>query len=270
MSTEAYAPSHLLDTMCRVARECGRMMREADFAHAAAKIKTSRRDLVTEYDVKIQACAVEALAKAFPDAHFICEEGASAAPAEDGLTFVIDPIDGTTNFIHGFGHSCTSIACVQGGQPVAGAIYDVYKDELFTAEKDRGAYLNGKPIRVHGGSLAESIVMFGTSPYNTGYAEETFRRVREIYGRCQDVRRSGSAALDLCYAACGRVGLFFESELSLWDFAAGALIVREAGGVCLTLTGEPMTFTEPHKCSGLAGSARCVRESGLLPQEFNI
>ena len=268
MSADIPVPSSLLETMSCVARECGRMMRKADVAHAAAKIKTSRRDLVTEYDVKIQAYAVEALAETFPDAHFICEEGAAAAQTEEGLTFIIDPIDGTTNFIHGFGHSCTSIACVQGGQPIAGAIYDVYKDELFTAVKAGGAFLNGKPIHVHGGSLAESIVMFGTSPYNIGCAEETFRRVSEIYGNCQDVRRSGSAALDLCYAACGRVGLFFESELSLWDFAAGALIVREAGGVCLTLDGGEMTFTEPHKCSCLAGSARCIRESGLLPREM--
>ena len=270
MRADATAYSPLLDAMCRVARECGRMMREADVAHAAAKVKTSRRDLVTEYDVKIQAYAVEALSAVFPAAHFICEEGSAAAPAEDGLTFIIDPIDGTTNFIHGFGHSCTSIACVQSGQPIAGAIYDVYKDELFTAEKGRGSFLNGTPFCVHGGSLAESIVMFGTSPYNTGYADETFRRVREIFGKCQDVRRSGSAALDLCYAACGRVGLFFESELSLWDYAAGALIVQEAGGICLTLEGEPMTFTEPHKCSGIAGSARCVRESSLLPPEIII
>ena len=270
MSADMPVASALLETMSRVARQCGRMMREADAAHALTKEKTSRRDLVTEYDVKIQAFAVEALTEAFPDAHFICEEGAAAAPAEDGLTFVIDPIDGTTNFIHGFGHSCTSIACVQNGQPVAGAVYDVYKDELFTAEKDKGAYLNGNPVRVHDGSLAGSIVMFGTSPYNTGYADDTFRRVREIFGKCQDVRRSGSAALDLCYAACGRVGLFFESELALWDFAAGALIVREAGGICLTLDGEPMTFTEPHKCSGIAGSARCVRESGLLPPDVRV
>ncbi len=267
MSADAPAFSPLLDAMCRVARQCGQMMLEADVAHADAREKTSRRDLVTEYDVKIQAYAVEALTKAFPAANFICEEGGSAASAGDGLTFIIDPIDGTTNFIHGYGHSCTSIACVQGGQPIAGAIYDVYKDELFTAEKDGGAHLNGRSIRVHSGGLAESIVMFGTSPYNTGYADETFRRVREIFGKCQDVRRSGSAALDFCYAACGRVGLFFESELSLWDFAAGALILREAGGICLTLEGEPLTFDAPHKSSGIAGSVRCIRESGLLPQD---
>lgn len=266
MSAEKPACSPLLETMCRVVRECGKIMREADAAHAAAKEKTSRRDLVTEYDVKIQAYAVEALTEAFPDAHFICEEGASAAPTADGITFIIDPIDGTTNFIHGFGHSCTSIACVQNSQPAAGVIYDVYKDELFVAEKDGGACLNGKPIHVHRGCLADSIVMFGTSPYNIEYTDETFRRARSIFDKSQDVRRSGSAALDLCYVACGRVGLFFESELSLWDYAAGALIVREAGGICLTLTGEDLTFREPHKCSGIAGSSRCIRESGLLPE----
>lgn len=264
--------SPLLQQMALVARQCGAMMLSADIEHAATREKTSRRDLVTEYDVRIQAYAVEALTAAYPDARFICEEGAGAAPAptETCLTFIIDPIDGTANFIHRFGHSCTSIACVQGGEPIAAAVYNAYQDELFTAEKGRGAYLNGEPIHVSENGLADSLVMFGTSPYNIGYAQETLERVRAVFPLCQDVRRSGSAALDLCYAAAGRVGLFFESEMSLWDYAAGALLVTEAGGIVRTLAGERLRFDAPNKSSGIAGSARHIRESGLLPESIEL
>ena len=262
---DTYEPSRLLEVMTHVARKCGKMMLNADVEHAAAREKTSRRDLLTAYDVKIQEFAVRELSSAFPDARFICEESDANTAADDGVTFIIDPIDGTANFVHRIGHSCTSIGCTKNARPIAAAVYDVYKDELFTAEMGKGAFLNGEAIHVFSGALADSIVMFGTSPYNMDYADETFDRVRSIFGRCQDVRRSGSAALDLCYAAAGRVGLFFESELSLWDYAAGALIVEEAGGVFLTLEGKAMTYDRPHKISGIAGSRQIIKESGFLP-----
>lgn len=256
--------NELLRKMCRVARQCGEIMLSADERLMAVRQKSGRRDLVTAFDMKIQAFAAEELAAAFPGARFICEEGDSAAPESGALVFVIDPIDGTTNFIHRCGHSCTSIACVRDGEPVAAAICNPYRGELFTAEKGGGAFLNGKPIRVSENRLADSLVLFGTSPYHAELADETFRRARSIFDRCQNVRRSGSAALDLCDAACGRAGLFFESELSLWDYAAGALIVEEAGGVCLALDGGRLPFSGPGKSSCIAGSADIVRESGLV------
>ena len=250
--------------VARIARECGQMTRIGGEAPVAAAEKSSRRDLVTAFDTKLQAYAVEELSRAFPGARFICEEGPAFHADAEGLVFVIDPIDGTANFVHHFGQSCTSIACVRDGRPVAAAVYSLYRDELFTAAEGRGAALNGTPIHVTREPLADSLVLFGTTPYEPGRADDTFRMARAVYGRCQDVRRSGSAALDLCYTACGRAGLFFECALSVWDYAAGALIVREAGGVVHTLTGGPLPFDRPARCSVIAGSPACVRESGLV------
>ena len=139
-------------------------------------------------------------------------------------------------------------------------IYDPYKDELFTAERGGGAFLNGRPIHVTEESLENSVVLYGTSPYNLDLADETLVRVRSVYGHCLDVRRSGSAALDLCYVAAGRAGLYFELELSLWDYATGALIVEEAGGICTDISGARLQFTEPGKSSVYAGTGRTINQ----------
>jgi myo-inositol-1(or 4)-monophosphatase len=268
---------YLLPSMSRTARACGEIMRSAYCkADGAAKpgsdadgtissvTKTGFRDLVTEYDTKIQQYAVSALTDAFPGAHFICEEGDPANPSAEGLTFIIDPIDGTANFTHHYGHSCTSIACTKNGKPVAGVIYDPFKDELFTALRGGGAHLNGRTIHVFEGGLAESLVVFGTAPYNLGLMDNTLGAVRSIFGRCQDIRRTGSAALDLCYTAAGRVGLYFEFELSVWDYAAGALIVEEAGGMCRTIDGGELSYDGSRKSSIIAGSRERIDESGII------
>ena len=256
---------NMIDIMSDVAGGCGEIMRSAYSGTIASETKSGFRDLVTKFDTEIQRYAVDALAKAFPGAGFICEESDTGSAAEGDCTFVIDPIDGTANFTHHYGHSCTSIACIVNGKPQAAVIYDPFRDEMFTAEREKGARLNGKPIHVFDGNLAGSMVLFGTAPYNLGLMDETLSRVRSIYGKCQDIRRSGSAALDLCYVAAGRVGLYFELELSLWDFAAGALIAEEAGGVCMTIEGNELCFDRPHKSSIIAGSIGRIRESGLVP-----
>ena len=254
----------MISVMSRIARECGEIMLSAYSGTIRSETKTGFRDLVTEFDTQIQKYAVDALSEAFPGSHFICEEGDSGNSSEDGFTFVIDPIDGTANFTHHYGHSCTSIGCIQQGRPVAAVIYDPFMDELFTAERGKGAFLNGEPIHISGGPLSGALVIFGTAPYNLGLMDETLVSVRSIFGRCQDIRRTGSAALDLCYVACGRAGLYFEFELSLWDYAAGALIAEEAGGTCLALDGSELTYDRPHKSTIIAGSTERIRESGLV------
>ena len=254
---------HLLQVMIETARESGRIMRMAAMEEIAVKTKSSFRDLVTKYDLQVQEYAVSALSKAFPEARFISEEDDANQSQENGLVFVIDPIDGTANFSHHYQHSCTSIACVIDGRPVAGAVYNPFLDEMFTALEGRGAFLNGAQMKIPAHTLKESLVLFGSSPYNLELAEETFRNVQKIFGKCQDIRRSGSAALDLCYVAAGRAGLYFESRLSLWDYAAGVLIVREAGGICRTLEGEELVFHRPTKCSIIAGTESVIAESGL-------
>ena len=254
----------IIEEMSRVARECGVMMRSADSVRIESEIKSSFKDVVTEYDKKIQNHAVSELGKSFPQAHFICEEGDVGTTAGDGYTFIIDPIDGTANFIHHYDCSCTSIACTKDGQPIAAVIYDPFRDELFTAERGNGAFPNGMPIRIADGSLKENLVIFGTADYNPGLADRTFEYARSIISICQDLRRTGSGALDLCYVAAGRAGMFFELELALWDYAAGALIVEEAGGICMTMEGEELTYYRPHKCSVIAGNKQMIRDSGLL------
>lgn len=247
-----------------IAIECGDIMRSAHEQTIRSDRKTGFRDLVTEYDRRIQAYAVERLSQLFPSAGFICEEGTAddAEPAE--MTFIIDPIDGTANFTHHYGHSCVSIACAMGGVPVAGVVYDPFKDEMFTAERGKGAYLNGEPIHISDAALSGSLVLFGTAPYNLQLADETLGMIRSIYGRCQDIRRTGSAALDLCYVAAGRAGLYFELELSIWDYAAGALIAAEAGAEVYTIEGRELQFKRPEKSSVIAGSKKCIEESRLM------
>ncbi len=254
----------LLETMEKVARGCGELMKEADRKRISVHEKSSFRDLVTEFDVQIQNYAVSELKKQYPGAGFICEESDRPVEGAGQLTFVIDPIDGTSNFIHHFHHSCTSIACVSDGRPIAGVIYNPFSDELFTAVENGGAYLNGERIHVTDGELTESLVLFGTSPYQLSMEEDTLKRISWMYRRCLDLRRSGSAALDLCYVAAGRAGLYFEASLSLWDYAAGALIVKEAGGVCVQLDGAPLAFDRTVKSSCLAGKRELLDESGLL------
>lgn len=247
-----------------IARECGAIMLSAHGGTIESEIKTSRRDVVTEFDKRVQDHAIRELSAAFAGAHFICEEGDVSSETLKGLTFVIDPIDGTTNFTHHYGHSCISIACLEDGRLKAAVVYDPFKDELFTAEKGRGAFLNGERIHVFDETLAESLVIFGTTPGNPGLIDETLERVRSIYGRCQDLRRTGSAALDLCYVAAGRAGLYFELELSVWDYAAGVLIVEEAGGKCLTIEGGDLVCDRPVKSSIIAGSSERIAESGII------
>jgi len=246
---------------------CGDIILEADRESIASHTKSSFRDLVTEYDVKVQEYAIRELTNSFPNARFVAEEKDSVDDPEtddEAMTFVIDPIDGTANFVHRLRHSCTSIACVIRKEPVAAVVYNPYTKELFSAEKGKGAYLNDRQLHIPDHSLAESLVLFGSCPYNMELAEETFQNLRKVFGKSQDIRRSGSAALDLCYVAAGRAGMFFESILSVWDYAAGALIVQEAGGQCISYTGEPPVFDRPVKSSIIAGSARVLDESGLI------
>ena len=205
-----------------------------------AETKSGRRDVVTEYDRRVQALLMERLSDAVPGAHYFCEEMQERDRLDSEQLFIIDPIDGTMNFVHGFHHSCISVAYAERGTVMIGAVYNPYVDEMFTAVRGQGACLNGSPIHVADAPLAESVVCFGTSPYDASLAEKTFRTARKLFDASLDLRREGSAALDLCTVAAGRAGLYFEMQTSLWDYAAGALIVREAGGQCLRTDGSPL------------------------------
>lgn len=152
------------------------------------------------------------------------------------------------------------MAYAENGVVQAAAIYNPYLDEMFHAVRGAGAFLNGSPIRTAADELANSVVCFGTSPYNPELSDKTFALARRMFDRSLDVRREGTAALDLASVAAGRAGLYFELSLSLWDYAAGALIVEEAGGVCRRADGEALCFSAEKSSIVAAASERVLED----------
>ena len=247
----------ILDLICRAEHEAAALILKAH--DVLAENKSDRRDVVTEYDRRIQALLIERLSAAVPGARFFCEENDRHDDLRAEHVFIIDPIDGTMNFVRGFHHSCISAAYMRNGELRAGAIYNPYVNELFSAVRGEGAALNGRPIRTSEAPLGENVVCCGTAPYNPELADRTFSLMKAAYLAGLDIRREGSAALDLCSVAAGRAGVYFEMSLSLWDYAAGALIVEEAGGVCCTLEGAPMPL-DPSRPTVVAGGRQAVRD----------
>lgn len=224
-----------------------------------AEMKTGHRDVVTEYDRRVQDLLVKRLREYLPEAGFVMEE----SEAQDALggehVFIIDPIDGTMNFVRHYHHSGISVAYASGGEVLIGCVYDPFADEMFTAIKGQGAFLNGEPIHADDAPLSETLFCLGTSPYYPELTEETFRLARIAFENCLDLRRLASAELDLCAIAAGRAGLYFELRLSLWDYAAGMLIVEEAGGRVCTIEGVPVPLTL-EKPSVVAGGRQALAD----------
>lgn len=207
-------------------------------------------DLVTEADTAAQALIAEVLARAFPGAIFLGEEGAgdpaTFTDSTDGTRWIVDPIDGTTNFAHGVGAYAVSIGFQRGDQIVAGVIYDVARDEAFVAARGEGAYLGTERIQVSATpDLGQALVSHGM-PYRCRAHEAAYYEVlRALLHRAQGQRRFGAAAIDLAYIACGRFDAGFLVGIRPWDVAAGWLLVEEAGGRVTDFTGAPYTLTGP-------------------------
>lgn len=197
-------------------------------------------DLVTEVDVAIEREFRARIAERFPDHTVLGEEMGGSLEVPEGPCWVFDPIDGTTNFAHGIPIFCSSLALEIDGVAQVAAVYDPTRRELFTAERGGGAFLNGKPMKVSAAdTLLEAVLV-------TGFPYDVHARVAEIVGlfgefvgRARAVRRLGSAAIDLCYVAAGRMDGFWERDLNAWDIAGGALLVEEAGGTITNFKGEP-------------------------------
>ncbi|MFI5263030.1 MAG: inositol monophosphatase family protein [Candidatus Kapaibacterium sp.] len=226
----ATAAEEYLDLAIRLAREAGLYALEEQKKGLLIERKTNQFDLVTNVDKHNEAFIQSAVAKVFPDHEYLGEEGASTTTSS-GVRWVVDPIDGTINFAHGLPIWCVSIGVEVHGVIECGAIYDATRNELFTAIRGSGAYLNGKKIGV------SQITDPGLSLFVTGFAyaiaeneDKAIERFEAFLRKGLLVRRLGSAALDLCYTACGRFDGFFEAGLSPWDSAAGSIILTEAGG----------------------------------------
>ena len=238
----------IYDEIKQAVINAGKMMLDADGAIAEADVAEKNGDvtnLVTKYDVEIQEYLIERILELIPSATFVAEEKENDSSSLDNdFCFIIDPIDGTTNFIHGYGHSCISLAMISYNEVVFAIIYDPYRDEMFSAELGCGAYLNGKRMYVSKRDLRTSIVAYGTAPYyKDTLGKATLGIYTELFYRSIDLRRCGSAALDLAYLAAGRNDAFYEMRLSPWDIAAGALLVKEAGGIISTAQGEPIDLS---------------------------
>lgn len=230
-----------------VMRSAGKIVLSAHLDEDSVREKTGSANFVTEYDVAVQNFMMSEIKRNIPKAVFIAEEKENDPTVLSGeYCFVIDPIDGTKNFINDYRHSCISLAMISKGETVFGAVYDPYLDEMFTAEKGMGARLNGKPMHVSERPIETAIVAFGTSPYyKDTLADKTFDFTKEIFLTASDIRRTGAAALDLAYLAAGRNDIFFEFVLSPWDFAAGALLVTEAGGIVTDIKGNKTELSAP-------------------------
>ena len=242
--------SNISEKLISLILKAGDMMVDADLKISDGAITEKFGDianLVTEYDVAIQKYLIDEIKAFIPNACFIAEEKENDPTVlESEYCFIIDPIDGTTNFIHSYRHSCISLALFSRGQAVFAAIYDPYLKEMFSAEAGKGAYLNGKRMSVSQRDGAHSVVAYGTSPYcKAALGEKTFALCEKLFMSCIDVRRCGSAALDLAYLAAGRNDMFFELMLSPWDIAAGYLLIKEAGGIITDNNGNEIDFSKP-------------------------
>lgn len=228
----------MLDQLSAIVRKAGAIILSADMSQADLEVKSGPGDFVTRYDIAVQAMLRDELQKLLPEALFVGEESGLANVKTDGCCFIVDPIDGTANFAWNYRHSAVSVGLALEEKMVIGLVFNPYLDELFYAEAGQGAFLNGKRIHASQRSLKNGLVSFGSSPYDKTKAEATFALAKFLYENSLDVRRSGSAALDLCYIACGRCELFYEMSLAPWDYAAASLIVTEAGGIITTMAGE--------------------------------
>ncbi len=250
------------EALIAIAKEAGAMMRRSH--DAAIHEKEGHYNFVTDADVAVQAYLKSALLTLCPGARFYAEEQENE-PLTDAPTFVVDPIDGTINYMRLRHMSAVSIGYLEGRQPVMAVVYNPYANELFYARKGRGAFLNGQPIRVSDLPYDMALVELGTSPYDAELAKQTMVAAGRFLSECGDLRRSGSAAIDLCGVACGRADIFFELRLRPWDVAAGALIVEEAGGRFISL-GHDAPFFEA-ACGMLACNAACAADALRVLQE---
>lgn len=242
--------NELLKQITDAVRECGEIIIHADRSKSCIDEKAGHANFVTTYDKKVQRELQKRLLEILPEAVFVGEEEDIHASIEKGYAFIVDPIDGTTNFIKDYHMSAISVGLTLDAEQYIGVVYNPYLNEMFTAIKGQGAYLNGAPIHVSREPLSNGVVLFGTAPYYEELSRKSFEMAYEYFGKALDVRRSGSAALDLCSVAAGRAEVFFELRLCPWDFAAGSLIVKEAGGKVTTAEGGALTLHEP--CSMLA------------------
>jgi myo-inositol-1(or 4)-monophosphatase len=231
--------SALLELAISIAREAGTLQRERRSEPRTIGTKSSAIDLVTDVDEASERLILERIAAARPEDGILSEESGTR-DGTNGYVWVVDPLDGTTNYAHGIPHFAVSIGIERDETREIGVVYDPIKEELFSAERGGGAFLNGEPIRVSTATELQRALLATGFAYDVHSAQvDNVEYFTRFIKRAQAVRRAGSAALDLAYLACGRFDGFWELDLHAWDVAAGYLLVEEAGGALSDLTGGP-------------------------------
>lgn len=231
-----------LELAQRVAREAGELLRRSlTDLEVATK---GHSELVTRVDYESQDLVFRRIRDRYPEDAFLGEEGEGQAATDAERLWVVDPLDGTNNYVHGIPQFCVSIAYAEEGEVRAGTVYDPNRDEMFAAERGGGASLNGRPIEVSRRDRLDDIMVATGFYYER---DEVMERTLQAMGRLfhsnvRGIRRFGSAALDLCWLACGRFDAYFEYRLSPWDFAAASLVAREAGARLADRAGAPLTL----------------------------
>ena len=232
-----------INEIIAIVKEAGNVMLQAK--RPTVMEKAGHANFFTEVDEKIQAFLIGRLKQVIPEASFLGEEDGQDVFLEkmkSGFCFVIDPIDGTSNFIFAYRPSVISVGLLKDGDPYMGVVYNPFDDLMFSATKGEGAYLNGEQILLTDAPLKESLAIFGTTPYYTELRDRTFEVAKKLLPLCVDLRRSGTSAWDLCCVACGKAALYFELRLQIWDYAAAALIASEAGCRVTDVDGNPLSY----------------------------
>jgi len=254
--------SPLMTIMINAARKAGRgLAREFGEVENLQVSKKGPSDFVTAADLKAEKVLFEELSKARPGYGFLMEERGVVEGTDKTHRFIVDPLDGTTNFMHGLGHFAISIALEREGELVAGVVYDVAKDELFHAERGGGAFLKDRRLRVAARTALGLALAATGMPFRGKAGHKMFLgELERVMDATAGVRRYGSAALDLAYVAAGRFDAFWERDLAPWDIAAGAVLVREAGGFAREVDGGDFMKTG----SIIAGNERMVSLLGKV------
>ncbi len=201
-------------------------------------------NLVTTNDVKVQDFLQDKLAKLLPESSFFCEEGNVKDLSKDYI-WIIDPIDGTTNYARHITVCAISVALEYQGEIIIGVVYNPYQKTLYTSEKGKGSYLNGQKIHVSNKKFNECVVYTAFSAYDKKYSNNCFEFCKELFPQINDLRRTGSAAFEICSIGAGRGDIFFEMKLQVWDYAAASLIVKEAGGYISSLDINNLPLDKP-------------------------
>lgn len=219
-----------VNTMIKAARAAGNIiLRHVSRLDSLNVYEKNRQDYASEVDALAEKEIIRELRRSWPDYAFLGEESGALGQARH--TFVIDPLDGTSNYLRGIPHYCVSIGLLEGNEPLHAVIYDPVRNEIFSASRGGGAYLNERRIRVSGRAELEGALLFtGFPPRERKRLGAQLEATRQMLEEAEDIRRTGSAALDLAWTACGRADAYFEAGLKPWDIAAGMLLIREAGG----------------------------------------